>query len=298
MRVVPQDLEVEIAPDQFRQPGFGPRAAARVRFARQPAYRYRAETQMHRQIARPLGGRKVAQHLVAVDAVAEAVEQRVGAAHAGRQLQRRQIGRPETHVGQRRDDARRHRRQRTRVATHRIGLQVKGRELLQPGVLVGREYRERLAALGQHLVALEDDLVLERVEGDAVARQRVVHRAVARKCGGFVVAVGDHAGHTQFARQLRDDVAGAAVAHDEPAAQRAQRSVQLGHRGVDEFDPAVGLQPFGQQFVQDVGVEHEHAPHRPAGAQRMVEGGVVVDAQVAAEPDQSGSGVVGHAGSP
>ena len=61
---------------------------------------------------------------------------------------------------------------------------------------------------------------------------------------------------------------------------------------------AVGLQPFGQQFVQDVGVEHEHAPHRPAGAQRVVEGGVVVDAQVAAEPGQSGSGVVSHAGSP
>jgi hypothetical protein len=63
-------------------------------------------------------------------------------------------------------------------------LQVGRREALQPGVLVGGEHREGRAALGHHLVALEDDLVLEIHEGkSAAARRRFTSASRAMAAG-------------------------------------------------------------------------------------------------------------------
>jgi hypothetical protein len=82
-------------------------------------------------------------------------------------------------------------------------------------------------------------------------------------------------------------VAGAAVHGDEArprlARQRAQRLVQLHQRLADELHPPV----LPRQAVQDVGVEHEGAMHLAATAQRVVQGGVVVHAQVPPKPHES-----------
>ncbi len=70
--------------------------------------------------------------------------------------------------------------------------------------------------------------------------------------------------------------------HDQPAAERAQLLVELQQRFADEFHPPVD--PW--QGVEDRRVEHEHADQLAAASQGVVEGRVVVHAQVAAEPHE------------
>ena len=68
----------------------------------------------------------------------------------------------------------------------------------------------------------------------------------------------------------------------------------------DELDAAVGTQAvvarlgvLAGQRIEDGRVEHEHAQHLPATAQRVVERRVVVRPQVAAEPHEAlGVGLV------
>ena len=60
---------------------------------------------------------------------------------------------------------------RAGVPGHRPGLQVEGLELLQPGGLVGREHAVRRARGGQHLLPLEDHVVLAGVQQHAEVRQ-------------------------------------------------------------------------------------------------------------------------------
>jgi hypothetical protein len=79
------------------------------------------------------------------------------------------------------------------------------------------------------------------------------------------------------------------VAHDQAGAfhavrrgQRAQFGVHAHQAVADELHAPVGA----RQRVEDVAVEDEGAPHLARGAQRVVQRGVVVGAQVAAQPDQ------------
>ena len=58
---------------------------------------------------------------------------------------------------------------------------------------------------------------------------------------------------------------------------------QVGDSGVNEGHPAIGAVA---QPIQNVGVEDKDAMHRPACRQRVIKRRVVVQAQVAAEPDQ------------
>ena len=73
--------------------------------------------------------------------------------------------------------------------------------------------------------------------------------------------------------------------HAQTATLLAERRVQFRDRAVDELDPLVGTV---LQRVQYLGVEDEHAMHLGGIGQRVVQRGVVVVAQVAAEPDQGG----------
>ena len=79
------------------------------------------------------------------------------------------------------------------------------------------------------------------------------------------------------------------MAHDQPATELFQLGIELDQRLADEFHPAIGA----RQGVEDGAIEHEHADHLAAGPQRLPEGGVVVDAEIAAEPHESlGVGLV------
>ena len=295
LRMVCQHLEVEVAPDQLAQPGRRAAVAFErqpVRDAGHPADRHRAEAQVHAQVARPAHRREVARGVVAFDSVEEILEQRRPALAAGRDLQRCQVGLLEAEVRERRHGgvmAGRRRCQCVGVMPHRIGLQIEVVDLRQPRTLVGREHGVRLAGLGQHLVALEDRLVLGDRHQDADIGQRAEHLRVARDRLGLVVAVGEHGLHVERLRDLGDLVFRTRVSHDQPAAQRAQVGVERDQRFADEFDAAI----CARQRLEDVRVEHEHADHLAAAAQRLPQRRVVVDAQVASEPHQAlGVGLV------
>jgi hypothetical protein len=120
------------------------------------------------------------------------------------------------------------------------------------------------------------------VEGHARVGQRAEHLGVALQRLGLVVAVGEHGLHVELARQRRNLVHRHGMPHDEPAAQPAQLGLQLDQRFADELHAPVGA----GQPVQDRLVEDEDADHLAAGPQRAIEGGVVVHAQVAAEPHE------------
>ena len=59
------------------------------------------------------------------------------------------------------------------------------------------------------------------------------------------------------------------------AAGALERQIQLPHALPDELHAPVGTV---LQCVEYPGIEHEHAVHAPRVAQRMTQGGVVVDA--------------------
>jgi hypothetical protein len=69
-----------------------------------------------------------------------------------------------------------------------------------------------------------------------------------------------------------------------PLGEPPERCGQRDDRFVDELDAAVRA----RQRVEDVAVEDEGAPDPPGRSAGVVERGMVLDAQVAAEPDQRG----------
>jgi CheY-like chemotaxis protein len=306
MGVVVKDLVVEVAPDQFAQPHLG---AAGVRsglgalpgLARQVPDRHRAEAQVRAQVAGPLDGRVVAGLVVAADALAQkVVQQFLAAGAAAGQLQQVQVGRLKANVGQCRHglpQRRRQRGQRAGMVGHRVGLQEEWVDLLQPCVLVRREHAVGIASLGEQLVALEDDMVLDGMHRHANVGQPSAHARVARQGGGVVVVIGIYRLRAQNVRQRRDLVDRVAMPHDQPAAldavrtaQRAQLRVQADQAVADEFHPAV----LARQRVEDASVEDKHAPHLAGGAQGVVQGGMVVGTQVAPEPQQGTVQRLGH----
>jgi hypothetical protein len=147
--------------------------------------------------------------------------------------------------------------------------------------------REGAAGLGQHLVLFEDHLVLESLQAAPGFAQALLDRTVARDGAGFVVVVGEYRLRVQLVRQARDLVCGAPVAHDQVSSPCTQAGVEFAEAGMDELHAAV----VARQAGQDVGVEHERAVDATGAvtlrrAQRMVQRGMVLDAQVTPEPDQ------------
>jgi len=132
-------------------------------------------------------------------------------------------------------------------------------------------------------------MVLERQQPRAQARQAPGHLRIARQRLWLVVMVAEHGLHAELSGQPRDLVHRAAVAHDERAAMPAQVLVQHLQSAEDELDAPVGA----RQWVQDVAVQHKGAEHLVGVGQRAAQGSLVIDAQVAAEPDEGAFKAVG-----
>ena len=84
------------------------------------------------------------------------------------------------------------------------------------------------------------------------------------------------------------------MAHDQTATggaaargELAQFLIQRRDAGMDELNAPVAARGQG---IQDVGIEHESAVHALEAAQCVVQGGVVVAAQIAAHPHQGSTG--------
>ena len=259
----------------------------------QVADRDGAKAQVHTEVARAFHGGEVACLVVALDALHEIFKQAVRAAGARGQRQLRQVGGLETDVGERGHrlgPGGRHWAERARVLRHGVGLEVKRRERLEPGVFVGREHAKRVAHLCEHLAPLEDHVVFVAVQQDAGVRQGAQHLRVARFGLRLVVVVGKHRLHGELLRQRGHRLDRLAMHHDQThafhtvlAAQGAQGVVEFHQRFANEFHAPVGP---GKQ-VEDVGVEHEHTPNLPADLERVEERGVVIGAQIAAKPHQA-----------
>ncbi len=239
-----------------------------------------AEAQMHRQIRNALHRGKVAQRTVAPDAPgAEFVPQRAGAGHAGADAELEQVAAGEADFGQWRHAG----ASSGEVAAADAGGAVGCGQPLQPGIPVRGEYREGPAGLRLHLVSGEDHLILPGMEGDAALPQGGGDPVVARLGRRLVVAVGMHGGDPEFARERRNFVLRPAVAHDQATAAPAQRRVEFDQRVADEMHAAVAPR---RQRVEYGPVEDEGAVHLAAARQRGGERGMIVVAQVAAEPDE------------
>ena len=136
VRQVVQDLLVEVAPDQLREPGLGAARElagfgdARSRRAGEAADRDRAEAQVNAEIARALDRRVLARRRVVVDAAEEVGEQRLGRGASAFDLERFEVGLDEAQArqpGQRGVDAGRRRGERGGVALDRVRLQEDSR---------------------------------------------------------------------------------------------------------------------------------------------------------------------------
>jgi hypothetical protein len=150
-------------------------------------------------------------------------------------------GRPvEAELGQRRQRVvGRGRRQRAAcgAVSRAPGIRL-GRQALEPGILVGREYRVRAAGQGQHLVLFEDHLVLEGLQAAAGARSVSATRRSRRDRLRLVVVVGKHGFGVQLppAPECRPRRARGARSGNLPLHAAASSSHQA---GVDEMHAPV-----------------------------------------------------------
>jgi hypothetical protein len=78
MGEIGQNLTIEVAPDQFSQPGSGSSTACDLSLQRQRdqmADRDGSKTQVHTQVARTFDGRKVAGLVIGIHSIPEVVQQ-------------------------------------------------------------------------------------------------------------------------------------------------------------------------------------------------------------------------------
>jgi hypothetical protein len=142
----------------------------------------------------------------------------------------------------------------------------------------------------QYLVLVEDDLVLVLAKSDSGGTQRRLDCRVACARLRLVVTVAKHRVDREFAGQLWDPAARGPMQHMESPAGSLQSSVQLGDRFPDELYPPVLTR---EQRIEDLGIEAESAIDRTRTFQRVMKRGMVVEPQVAPEPNECS--IVGHA---
>jgi hypothetical protein len=141
-------------------------------------------------------------------------------------------------------------------------------------------------------------MVLGGEQRHAGVGERAAHAGIALQGVRVVIVVGEHRLHLQCLRERRQRLVRHALPHDEACtlhpvrlAQRTQLRVQVHEAVANELDAPVGP---GQRREQ-LGVEHEAAPDPPRLPQGVVQGRLVLDAQVAAEPHERGVEGLVHA---
>ena len=257
-------MGVEVAPRELAHE----RAAAALERARlELARRQAAEVQVGRQLRRPAGEPVVAL-LVAVEPAGEparrALARRVLAGREGVGRLRPGRGR-EAADGESARKAQRPRGPMDLAALELLPRSVEGRE---DGVgLDGADVGDEHAGLRM------------RRDTDRLGDPPVAGERERRDVLGVV-----ERGRAAFARERGQLLLRPALADHQVAAALAQRPAQLGEAAVQE-PGAVGR---GEAAGEQPRVEDEHGHHPVALAVRGGEGGVVVDAQIAPQPDEGG----------
>ena len=114
---------------------------------------------------------------------------------------------------------------------------------------------------------------------------------ITRQRQRLVIFVGKHRVRLEPCSEGRDFHARLTVHHQQSAAVRTQRLVELAHAVPDKFDTAV----LARQAVKNLAVKHKDAIDTAGGSQRTRQRGVIVRAQIAAEPDKCGLFIHGRA---
>lgn len=160
-------------------------------------------------------------------------------------------------------------------------------QFLQPGVLVRCEYAVWLSRLREDFIALEDDMILVGVQGNACVGQGAAHGRISRDRPGLVVVAGKNRLHAELAGQMGNFVPGGTVKHNQSGigetGQAAQRVVKFNQRLLDELDTAVGARKRLENFL----VKDKHAMRMQATFQGVIKRRVVINAEIPAEPHQA-----------
>ena len=143
----------------------------------------------------------------------------------------------------------------------------------------------RAAVLGPDLPDVGDEQARLPPHLDPGAVQRRLDPAVSRERERRDVGGEVGGGRANLRRQRGQLLFRPPRAHDEVGAALAQRRAQLGQAAVQEPGAIAGGEAPGQQAL----VEHEHRDDAIAFAVGGGQARVVVDAQVAAEPDEGGA---------
>jgi hypothetical protein len=112
--------------------------------------------------------------------------------------------------------------------------------------------------------------------------ETAIYLVIARDCRRIVVAIDIHGGHPEFPGEARNFEARIAVAHDQAAAHGAQGGIDFLDGAQDELDAPIAA----RQRLKDADVEDKNAMHPVMALQGVVQGSVILHAQVAAKPDQ------------
>jgi hypothetical protein len=118
-------------------------------------------------------------------------------------------------------------------------------------------------------------------------QQGVLNGSVACEGLGLIVASAENRLRAQPGGQRRNRPARAGVAHDQRCAAVAQSGVDIRDRRQNELHPPVSLRPALQQRIEDVAVELKRQRHLVAGAQGSVQRRVVMQSQIATQPNQT-----------
>jgi hypothetical protein len=72
-----------------------------------------------------------------------------------------------------------------------------------------------------------------------------------------------------------------------PLSMGAKIRIKVAHSRLNEFHTAIGHDPAGKQWLQNIAVKDKDAPDFPAGHERLVKCSVVFRSQITAEPHQT-----------
>ena len=153
---------------------------------------------------------------------------------------------------------------------------------LAPGVAEGRVDDEALALLGAQLAAFDDDAILAILHRDAGSRRRRAHCGVAAFGVGRVVAVEGQQVGFGFRQQARHHLRRIAAPHH----QRAAAPRQVVGQPVQAAEQKTQPRRAGVDRAQQVVVEDEDRHQLIGASDRSEQRGVVVQAQIVAEPVQ------------
>ena len=220
VREVIKNHEIEISPDQLREPGrttFPPHMQG---MGHKLANGEGAETEVNREVGNPLYRRKIPLLAIARHAIAKIVKAGSCARHPWLHPDCSQIDSGKSKLFETRHIAVRQRGQLpcAAVKSRQIGLA----QLLQPVVAIRREHGIGFACLSQHCIAVKDHLVAKIQKTLALCCKGGRHRCITFLGLRLIVAVGVHTPGMQLGGQPGDQLARVAVPDQQATSPRPQ----------------------------------------------------------------------------